>query len=258
MKQNLETIPIWDAFSQDTECPLCILSNRVEDSFLTSYLEEFVMDASYRNKVIKNGFCREHLYKLLERHDNLGLALTLESIIKDSLLPGIKDLTSSQENPTSGSRFSRWLLTTRRKTKNNKLPRDQDFLLLHQDRCLACQHISSFVKQYCYLIAQMYYDNLEFRDLFLKSKGFCIPHSFIFVESLKENPQSTKNEEVVLETLRLLCSNLERLLEELRWFIKKYDYRFTDEPWKGTEDSVARAIQKLAGLRGMKPSGKGR
>ncbi|MGQ9747514.1 MAG: DUF6062 family protein [Candidatus Caldatribacteriaceae bacterium] len=255
MKQALETIPIWDAFSQGTECPLCILASRVEDSFLTSYLEEFVMDASSRNKVIQSGFCNGHLYKLLEYHDNLGLALTLESIIKGLLLP--KDLTSSsQGNPTRGSRLLRSLLPKDRKTKDSEQSREWGFTFPHQDTCLACQHISSFIEQYCHLIARMYYDDPEFREAFLKSKGFCIPHSFIFVENLKENPQSARNREIISETLRLLRASLERLLKELGWFIKKYDYRFANEPWEGTEDSVVRAIQKLVGLPGMKSPGK--
>jgi hypothetical protein len=38
-----------------------------------------------------------------------------------------------------------------------------------------------------------------------------------------------------------------RLQEELEWFISKFDYRFTNEPWKNSKDSLIRTIQKLIG-----------
>ena len=44
--------------------------------------------------------------------------------------------------------------------------------------------------------------------------------------------------------------SLEGLLSELEWFIKKFDYRMRDEPWRGTEDIVQRVVEKLAGKKG--------
>ena len=36
--------------------------------------------------------------------------------------------------------------------------------------------------------------------------------------------------------------------EFVDWFIKKFDYRFQDEPWKDSKDAVERAILKLSGV----------
>ena len=33
-KYELETIPIWDAFDEGSECPLCILDERSEQHYL--------------------------------------------------------------------------------------------------------------------------------------------------------------------------------------------------------------------------------
>lgn len=38
-----------------------------------------------------------------------------------------------------------------------------------------------------------------------------------------------------------------RLFEEINWFIKKFDYRYADEPWKTSRDSLFRSIIKLVG-----------
>ena len=35
------------------------------------------------------------------------------------------------------------------------------------------------------------------------------------------------------------------LREDVSWFCKKFDYRYADEPWKNSKDSVERAIKFL-------------
>ena len=226
MKQAIETIPIWDAFQENTECPLCVLTQQIEDSFLTSYLEELVMDSQYRKKVVQNGFCNDHLYKLLNRRDKLGLALTLESILSGIISSDLGAMNAAL--PDKAQRVGQCF------------------------QCLACEHIAGFIRQHCELIIRMYRDDKEFRDAFARSKGFCIPHTFALAESVKDGPRSDRSKEIVTLAFDLLRANLERLSGELEWFIKKHDYRFADTPWNGTEDSVARAIQKLVGLRGIK------
>ena len=46
---------------------------------------------------------------------------------------------------------------------------------------------------------------------------------------------------------KIQLENMERLNDELNWFIKKFDYRFVDEPWKNSRDSLFRSIIKLTG-----------
>ena len=42
-------------------------------------------------------------------------------------------------------------------------------------------------------------------------------------------------------------THLQRIEEEIGWFIKKHDYRYNDEPWKTSKDAPRRIIQKLCG-----------
>ena len=42
-------------------------------------------------------------------------------------------------------------------------------------------------------------------------------------------------------------ANLERVLEEVDWLEKKFDYRYKDDDWKNSRDAVQRAMQKIAG-----------
>ena len=38
---------------------------------------------------------------------------------------------------------------------------------------------------------------------------------------------------------------LAELKEDISWFCKKFDYRYTDEPWYNSKDSVERSIKFL-------------
>ena len=41
--------------------------------------------------------------------------------------------------------------------------------------------------------------------------------------------------------------NLERIEEELTWFVDKFDYRNKDADWKNSRDALQRTMQKLHG-----------
>jgi hypothetical protein len=38
---------------------------------------------------------------------------------------------------------------------------------------------------------------------------------------------------------------MDTLREDIKWFIKKFDYRYEEEPWKNSKDSVERTIKFL-------------
>ena len=38
--------------------------------------------------------------------------------------------------------------------------------------------------------------------------------------------------------------NMNRLAEDIEWFINKFDYRYQDEPWKNAKDALPRSIIK--------------
>ena len=41
---------------------------------------------------------------------------------------------------------------------------------------------------------------------------------------------------------------MERVNGDLDWFIKKFDYRFQNEPWKNSKDAIQRSILKTNSL----------
>lgn len=40
---------------------------------------------------------------------------------------------------------------------------------------------------------------------------------------------------------------IDSLSEDVSWYCKKFDYRYDDEPWYNSKDSVPRAVKFLSG-----------
>ena len=58
-----------------------------------------------------------------------------------------------------------------------------------------------------------------------------------------------KQDAFLTSLVRMQLANLERINAEVNWFTKKFDYRYTREPWKNSRDALPRAIRKLTGER---------
>ena len=83
MKYELETIPVWDAFKQECECPVCILHDRAEETYLKFFLGNSVMVPEMRVEVNKTGFCPEHFQKLLQKRSPHYLGLMTHTHFKE-------------------------------------------------------------------------------------------------------------------------------------------------------------------------------
>ena len=38
---------------------------------------------------------------------------------------------------------------------------------------------------------------------------------------------------------------MKRVIDDLEWFIDKFDYRYKDEPWGDSKDALQRALRKM-------------
>jgi hypothetical protein len=86
-----------------------------------------------------------------------------------------------------------------------------------------------------------------FRKNFENSKGLCLFHLLELMKALRlryesEFPSLSKT------LLELELKNFDRIRSELKEFIRKHDYRFSNEPWRSEKDVVERAVPKLIGI----------
>lgn len=46
----------------------------------------------------------------------------------------------------------------------------------------------------------------------------------------------------------MYITNMERVRDDLAWFINKFDYKYQNEPWYNAKDSVIRSLVKTNGV----------
>ena len=250
VKYHLDTIPVWDAYHEGGECPLCILEDSSGKSYVGSFLGGSVMEPDTRIEVNKSGFCPHHNILLYKAQNRLGLALiththTLETI-KD-----MKNRTNAlKKNIQHPEKASSNLL---KRLSGNATGLEQaicDFsrwLKEHRNNCIICDRINYSLNRYAYTIIHLWDHDPEFKKTMAQSKGFCFSHLPLILDMAVERLNSKKQAALLEELIDLQQQNMDRLEKELHWFTQKFDYRNQDKPWGNSKDSLPRILQKLTG-----------
>ncbi len=236
MKYQLETIPVWDAFKEDSECPFCLLQKKAELRYLQYYLGNSAMNPETRVELNRTGFCPGHFGKLLEQRSPQHLGLVTHTHLQDWM----EDL--DRRFPSAGKGNS--LFGKKESSIGSYISRNRE----RNEVCLICERIVRTIERYtfttCYLWKR---DEESFRSALKNSKGFCIPHEGDLL-AMAEEILRPKELSLFLEEVKTLQKiNLERLNEEINWFTQKFKAENNSKPWGSSEDAHYRVIQKLTG-----------
>ncbi len=253
MKEKIYTIPVNDAFNEECECPLCSLEEKLELQALDYYLGPSLMEPDHRIDTNEKGFCRRHFELLYNREENtLGLALIIETHLEQQNEPMLKDF---EKNAKALSEDSKLSLTksigSKLSSKKTAGEKYIDSLIgqlekrLH--KCAICSKLQYTMDRYIDVILYLYFEEKEFMEKFKSKKGFCIYHLKMLLEGAKKYLPPKKSASFVYSLIKMQTENMNRLHEEVNWFTKKFDYRYSKEPWKNSKDAVPRAIAKLVG-----------
>jgi hypothetical protein len=112
--------------------------------------------------------------------------------------------------------------------------------------CAVCEKIDSTFERYVDTYFYLWARNDGIREHTRECKGFCISHYALLLEVGAKKLNAADFAEFTATVQPLQLANLNRLVDELDWFIQKFDYRFSNEPWKNSKDSLHRAINKLS------------
>ena len=231
MKYELETIPVWDAYHAEDECPLCLLQRKAERDFVRFYVGHSVMVPEMRVQVNDSGFCPAHFPMLLEGGNRLGLALITHTHIGELR----RKLERRLGKGKAGAALKR------------EIAGFDAFLSQQLDRCLICERMDDRFKRYSYTIVHLWRHEDQFRQAFNVSRGICLDHVRGLLAMAVETLRAAQLRAFVSDLLEVQRHSWERLERELLTFTGKFDYRAEGPPSPAAKQSVAAAIQKLTG-----------
>ena len=248
MRYHIDTIPVWDAMKLDGECLLCALERKTELGEAERYLGASVMEPDVRVKVNDRGFCRKHHAMLFSMKNRLGHALMLESHtieireklarISDSLEKNAAQL----KDAGIGDKLS-----GKTKAAAAEILKQAQAVSGMAGTCLMCETIEENMNRYLHTFFHLYQNDSEFRNRFEHSKGLCLPHLGKLLETATQELGAKELGRFVDTVVRLEKENMDRIQEDISWFIKKFDYRYENESWKNSKDAVERTVNKTRG-----------
>jgi hypothetical protein len=232
MKYKLETIPVWDAFDADTECPFCLLERKAEKGYLKFFLGNSVMVPEMRVEVNGTGFCRTHypmLYNTRENRHALGLLTH----------------TRLQEAQKETGRL---LSALARKADRKSLEKAAASLGSQVESCMICSRLAETLARYSFTTLYLWKRDEEgFRERYASSKGFCLQHLGGLLSMGAEVLTGPLLKEWCGATARLQAENGARLESELFRYTQKFDFQNEGLPWENAKDALERGVQKLTG-----------
>lgn len=257
MKYHIDTIPVWDSLKLDGECLLCALHRKTELGEAERYLGASVMESDTRIQVNDKGFCPHHHSMLFNMSNRLGHALMLESHLAETRRRTEKTFDALRQAAKAYSSAS--MLERLKKGASAKADMEllAEELRTMASSCIMCNSIQENMDRYLHTFFHLYQNDSEFRSRFQRSKALCLPH---LADLIRLAPQELPAREVadfIDKLTDMETANLNRMQEDISWFIKKFDYRFQNEPWHNSQDAVERTVNKLRGwCVGQEPNSK--
>ena len=228
--QQIYTIPVHEAFEAGAAdkkcgCPLCALYRKLEENELDLILGASMMEPDVRIKTNEKGFCRTHYDMMFVRKNRLGMALTLESHLnelKEGLATGLIAGLVAKPGSTPLKRIEKL-----------------------EKSCYVCERIDFHFQHMAETVVYLYESEETFADQIKAQPYFCLPHYRLLLEKAQARLQKKKLADFFAIVEGVQKHYLDELCEDVSWFCKKFDYRYEDEPWKNSKDSVERAMAFL-------------
>ena len=242
MLEQLHTIPISDAMDNAGECPFCYIERRTEDRVLDFVLGHGAsyMEADIREMTDKAGFCRAHFKKMFDYGNSLGNAWILKTHYLKTMGEMEKEFKNFHPGKCKKSLFSK----SGEDTKTNSIA---DWIRKKENSCFVCDMVDKTFKAYTDTFFQMYKNDDDFKKKVKETKGFCLSHFAILCEKADEKLNQKELEDFYSAMLPMMEKNMDRMYEDIAWFIEKYDYKNKDADWKDSKDAIQRGMQKLKG-----------
>ena len=230
--EQIYTIPVNEAFDAAIEdpacgCPLCLLFGKLEEDELDIILGASMMEPDIRIKTNDMGFCLIHYRKMLARRRMLGIGLIMES--------HLAEVKKKLDGPV---------------VLGNKRAAARDALAKLECDCYVCSRIERNLSAMTATVCYLWESDHQFRKKFNAQPWFCLPHYRAMIEYASKKMSKRNYNDFYDEARAIEDRYLTELQGDVSWFCKKFDYRYDEEPWYNSKDSVQRAVRFLGGCFG--------
>ena len=224
--EQIYTIPVNEAFEASRDdpacgCPMCAIYRKLEENELDLILGASMMEPDVRIKTTEQGFCRLHYDLMFVRKNRLGMALTLESHLKE-LQDDIKEGTFGTPGTKPIKRVSAL-----------------------ECSCYVCRRIAYHFEHMAECVVYLWDADEEFAPKLRAQPYFCLPHYKKLLEYGQKRLGKKQLPRFTAEVGKVVSDYMTTLTDDVSWFCKKFDYRYDQEPWYNSKDSVERAIKFL-------------
>ncbi len=222
--EQIYTIPVNEAFEASAAdpacgCPLCAIHRKLEENELDLILGASMMEPDVRIKTNEEGFCRLHYDQMFVRKNRLGMALTLESHLKE-LQKEIKDGPFGAPGAKPAKRIAAL-----------------------EETCYVCRRVTYHFEHMVETVVYLWEKDEDFPEKLKAQPYFCLPHYRRLLDEATKRLGKKRCGPFADACGKVVNAYLETLTEDVSWFCKKFDYRYDEEPWYNAKDAVERAIK---------------
>ncbi len=207
---------------KENGCAICTLVKKSVHKSMDDFLYEQINDPGVRKEIKESfGFCNRHAWQLQKIGDGFGL-----SIIYHYLSELLIDKIDKKTNPKT---LIKGLLQDKEIRNFQKI----------QNTCMVCKGSKEAECRYIDVFIENFED-AELQFAFKNSFGLCLPHLLTLLKLCKYAKISAA-------VLKIETEKIKSIIEELKEFKRKHDYRFSKEGYGKEGDSWIRVIEKLIG-----------
>lgn len=231
MKIEIYTLPLKEGFEKNCECAFCAMKEALEVKNIDYFLSPAYMEEEIRDETNRYGFCNPHLKKLASSRNVLGVTLMMQSLL----------MTRRKEMEDTVSAVAK----EKKAAKQEALWKVFDGAL---ETCCICRRIGETMSRYAEAFFYLWKKEKDFRTMVFPGKGFCLEHFSALYQAADIYLSGAAAAEFKELLLAQEKAELSRVQEDIDWFIKKFDYRYANEPWKNAKDALPRTLLKVNGI----------
>jgi len=220
LEKHTPYFELLESLENATGCVLCEMRKHSTRRHIDHLLYENVNDPGFRRRLMASGgFCPHHAEVLLACGDGLGTAILYQDQVEETL-KFIERLTETNDRRRRGNIHAEW---------HSHLP------------CPLCEYEEQNDAGRIGILLENLNDT-QLRRALESSPGLCIPHLLKTLEALN----NSAGRHYLLELHR---EKFAQLLEDLKEFIRKQDYRYAHEKPGREADAWRRAPKMILGDR---------